>query len=142
MRAAQVATVSILDQRPAIARMAACTEDLLRDPPDWEDEPPRVSTLLAPPYRELILRGIAGGMFVLLEADQLKTARGKAGVSGAFCVPKDDVEGRAISPLEIANSFVGPMKLVGVEYPCMPMLSTMEVPPSTRVLRGRRGAWY
>ena len=68
----------------------------------------KIFTKLGPDYDEYVRRNVASGLQRLVGPRGLARVKGRAAVCGAFAVPKDDSEDRAISAVLDTNDCVDP----------------------------------
>ena len=76
---------------------------------------------------------VRAGLFGLQAPSDVPRVEGLGIVSGAFAVPKDDLEDRPIAPLERLNSLVSSAVLEPIEFPYLPQLITVDIPKDRKI---------
>ena len=109
--AATVDLAHVLDRsRPDLARQVRNPSSLLLKPPERPRTLNRPFTYLHKSYPTYVQRNVVSGMQRLVPIRKVKQHHGKPIISGAFAVPKNDKEDRAIAALTV-NEFIDPSKL-------------------------------
>ena len=80
-------------------------------------------------YPEYVKRNVKAGLQTLMPRKSIYKFKGRPLYSGAFAVPKNSEEDRAISALCPLNALVNPAKLWKPRFAIMPMMRTLQISP-------------
>lgn len=80
-------------------------------------------------YPDYVRRNVKAGLQTLLPRKSIYKVKGRPLYSGAFAVPKNADEDRAISALCPLNALVNPAKLWKPRFAIMPMMRTLRITP-------------
>ena len=84
-------------------------------------------------YPEYVKRNVKAGLQKLLPRRSIYKIKGRPLYSGAFAVPKNVEEDRAISALCPLNALVDPSKLWKPRFAIMPMMRALRITPGKRL---------
>jgi len=106
----------------------------------WPKTLKRPFRLLDRSYPSLCVKMLRSGMHVMRPRRSLARFKSKPIVAGGFCVPKDDIEDRTITPLSV-NDLVDAAKLPRPRFGWVPALRTLTLMrPKARLLVSKRDA--
>ena len=84
-------------------------------------------------YPAYVKRNVKAGLQTLLPRKSIYKIKGRPLYSGAFAVPKNSDEDRAISALCPLNALVNPAKLWKPRFAIMPMMRALQIAPGKRL---------
>ena len=90
-------------------------------------------------YPNLVRRNVKAGLHQLKKPSQVAKHRGKLCLTGAFAVPKDNVEDRVITDPAV-NQLIDPSKLPRPRFAYIPKLRVTFVPSGGKILISKRDA--
>ena len=85
-------------------------------------------------------KAVAANLMELGDAEDVAQVAGGIAEQSAFAVPKDKLEDRWISCMEVTNSLVDPKRMQRIHLPYMPQLATLSTRLGRRLVLSKRDA--